>query len=98
MQLRPADKAYLLAVFTYRTPTCVPCLVHHLVQDKRIISIYFNLPTTSSANSVYDFMLWLRQVRKELFPNCTYKVKRRKTPKSEHHFANISIHTLYHRY
>lgn len=89
---------YIKAVFKYKTINNKLPLVNNIMLDRNLIEIYHNQPEITSDTSVYDYMLWLRQLRFTLYPNCTYKITRRKTPKSEHKYQNLTIYQLYHNY
>jgi hypothetical protein len=89
---------YIKAVFKYKTISNKLPLVNNIMLDRNLIEIYYRQPEVTSNTSVYDYMLWLRQLRAELYPNCIYKVIRRKTPKVEHKYQNLTIYQLYHNY
>lgn len=66
--------------------------VHHVMKELEVLKWYLALEKPKISNtSIYDYMQWIRQVRKFIYPECPYKVCRKKTPKSEHGFANLTL-------
>lgn len=66
--------------------------VHHLIKNKEVLCWYLILEKPRlDKTSIYDYMLWIRELRKAFYPDCPHKVCRRKTPKAEHGFANLTI-------
>ena len=96
--LSSKEVEYIKAVFKYKSIGDKLPLVNTIMLDRNLIEIYHSQPEVTSDASVYDYMLWLRQLRAELYPNCKYRVVRRKTPKSEHKYQNLTIYQLYHNY
>lgn len=66
--------------------------VHHMIYEKELLALYigFERPDLKTS-SIYDFMKWLRELRKEIYSDCPYKICRKKTPKSEHRFRNMLL-------
>lgn len=88
---------YIKDVFESNTFKNGFALVNNVMMNKNIIQIYVMVTNIRKYHSVYDYMLWLRKIRKEMYPECTFKIKRRKTPKSEHEFRNMTINELYNK-
>lgn len=66
--------------------------VHHMIYEKTLLALYLEFERPDlKARSIYDFMKWLRELRKEIYSDCPYRICRKKTPKSEHRFRNMSL-------
>lgn len=71
-----------------------PKNISNVALDINIIKIYMEHCNQSYNSSVYDYIHWLRKLRRLMYPNCEYKVKRRKTPQGWHGFAAITLGQL----
>lgn len=70
--------------------------VKYIATNKRIFTIYIILNKGFNGD-VYDYYFWLRKQRKRIIGS-RLKVKRKKTPQSEHDFRKMSIKEFYTKY
>ena len=97
--LNARDLEYAKAIFEYNKGCNEFALVNNVMRNKNLVEMFYKESELSFfvELNVYDYMLWLRKLRKFLYPDCSYKIVRRKTPKGEHGFKNMSIYKFYNK-
>lgn len=97
--LNTRDLEYAKTIFEYNKGCNEFVLVNNVMRNKNLVEIFYTKSDLAFSKelNVYDYMLWLRKLRKFLYPACSYKIVRRKTPKSEHNFKNMSLYEFYNK-
>ena len=94
--LSDREMVYVKAIFEWNKGCNEFTLVNNVMQNKNLIEMYHN-NGGSEKDSIYDYMLWLRKLRKEIYPDCEYIITRRKTPKCEHGFRDMKLYEYYNK-